>query len=258
MASFKLSINVEPKDIPFLDDAHKRDCADAITNAVNSTLKYTLIMTGTVMALFAAYSFFGFIWMMRMDSMLPSVPAFVPVAAAVMFIFEFISGTMKKWALALQLLFHAVMVFAAVTSPASIAVVPFVLYGAVLHVKLLNLLPWYDVISVQPGYPEFTPLPGKDEIILRKKDEDTASGPDADKSADAGNRSDAAGAETPEKQSDTKAPENEAAKDDAQKPENETAKDDVQKPESTELQANANKPSGGSGKKKHKNRKRKK
>ena len=174
MAKFRFSINVEPKDIPSLDDAHKRDCADALASAVNSTLKYTLIMTGAVMVAYAAYAFFGFIWMLRMQYMLPEIPGFVPVTAIIIFIFEFISGTMKRWALILQLLFHAVMIFAAATSFSSIVTVPFVIYGAILHFKLISLLPWYDVISELPGYPEFTPLPEKKVSPSEKKDEDTS------------------------------------------------------------------------------------
>ena len=169
MAGFKLSINVEPQDIPRLDDAHKRDCADALTAAVNSTLKYTLIMTGTIMALFAAYTFFNFIWMLRMHYMLPKISAVVPLAAGVIFVFEFVSGTMNGWALALQTFFHVVMIFAAVTSKSSIIIVPFVIYGAILHFKLITLLPWHKVISRQPGYPEFTPLPEKKQSPSEEK-----------------------------------------------------------------------------------------
>ena len=172
MAGFKFSINVEPQDIPRLDDAHKRDCADALISSVNSTLKYTLIMSGAVMALFAAYSFFGFTWMLRMHSMLPKVSGIVPLAAGAIFIFEFVSGTMKGWALALQTFFHVVLMFAALTSKTSLIIVPFVIYGAILHFKLITLLPWHRVISAQPGYPEFTPLPEKKIPPSEKTDED--------------------------------------------------------------------------------------
>lgn len=170
MAGFKFTINVEPQDIPNLDDAHKRDCADALAASVNSTLKYTLIMAGTVMALFAAYSFFGFTWMLRMHSLLPRVSGIVPLAAGVIFIFEFISGTMKGWALALQTFFHVVMIFAAITSMASVIIAPFAIYGAIIHFKLITLLPWYRAISAQPGYPEFTPLPEKKHLSSEEKD----------------------------------------------------------------------------------------
>ena len=190
MAGFKFSINVEPQDIPRLDDAHKRDCADALMSSVNSTLKYTLIMAGATMALFAAYSLFGFTWMLRMHSLLPRVSAVVPLAAGVIFIFEFISGTMKGWALALQTFFHVVLMFAAVTSKPSLVIVPFVIYGAVLHFKLITLLPWHRVISGQPGYPEFTPLPEKKQSASEenrspseKKDEDESAETDVDESA---------------------------------------------------------------------------
>ena len=94
-----------------------------------------------------------------MHYMLPRASAVVPIAAGVIFIFEFISGTMKGWALALQTFFHVVMIFAAVTTVPTIAAVPFAVYGAILHFKLITLLPWHRVISEQPGYPEFTPLP---------------------------------------------------------------------------------------------------
>lgn len=195
MAGFKFSINVEPQDIPRLDDAHKRDCADALMSSVNSTLKYTLIMAGATMALFAAYSLFGFTWMLRMHSLLPRVSAVVPLAAGVIFIFEFISGTMKGWALAMQTFFHVVLIFAAVTSKPSLIVVPFAIYGAVLHFKLITLLPWHRAISEQPGYPEFTPLPEKKQSPeekesaseenrspSEKKDEDESAETDVDES----------------------------------------------------------------------------
>ena len=294
MAGFKFSINVEPQDIPRLDDAHKRDCADALTASVNRTLKYTLIMSGAVMALFAAYSFFGFIWMLRMHSMLPRVSAIVPLAAVVIFLFEFISGTMKGWALALQTFFHVVLIFAAVTSAPSIIAVPFAIYGAVLHFKLITLLPWYKAISVQPGYPEFTSLPEKSQISLVKKADDTQRTEDEKESAVTETKpeekqsditenkpeekqSDVTETKPEEKQSDitenkpeekqsavteTK-PEGKQSDVTESKPEEKQSDDIENKPEETkpavpEKQQTANKPSGGSGKKKHKRRKGKK
>ena len=260
MAGFKLSINVAPKDIPYLDDAHKRDCADAITNAVNSTLKYTLIMSGAIMALFAVYSYFRFIWMLRMGSMLPDVSAFVPIFAVVIFIFEFISGTMKKWALILQLLFHFGLIFASVTSFASIAVVPFAIYGAALHFKLISLLPWHDVISWQPGYPEFTSLPGKDEISLPKKDEDTEKQEEASEEKDvpAENQdvTDEKQEEVPEEK-DMSAENQDVTSEKQEEASDEKGTSD-EKQETVHKQESTNKPAGGSGKKKQKRKKRKK
>lgn len=233
MAGFKLKINVEPNDIPRLDDAHKRDCADALTNAVNSTLKYTLIMSGAVMAFYASYSFFGFTWMMRMHSMLPNISVFVPIAAVVIFLFEFISGMMQKWALSLQILFHGVMIFAAATSRVSLIIIPFALYGAVLHFKLITLLPWHKVISAQPGYPEFTPLPEKKQSPSEKTEE--ASEP----------------SEVTEK------PETEEKPEPAEAPESEEKPEPEKKPEPAENKKPAGSSNGGS-KKKRRRKKRKK
>ena len=230
MAGFKFSINVEPQDIPRLDDAHKRDCADMLGAAADSTLKYTLIMSGAVMALFAAYSFFGFTWMLRMGDMLPRISGFVPLTAVVIFLFEFISGTMKGWALALQTFFHVVMIFASVTSVPTLVIVPFAIYGAALHFKLITLLPWYKVISVQPGYPEFTPLPERKHISAEKKPEDT---------------------QKPEEEKESDVKESAAEKQaDAEKSVPAESKPEEKQP--------AGKPSGGNGKKKHKRRKGKK
>ena len=247
MAGFKFSINVEPGDIPRLDDAHKRDCADVLTSAVNSTLKYTLIMSGTILALFAAYSFFNFIWMLRMHYMLPRVSGIVPLAAVVIFVFEFVSGTMKGWALALQTFFHLVILFAAVTSVPSLVTAPFIIYGAVLHFKLITLLPWHKAISREPGYPEFTPLPERKQSSPEKKEEDIQKA-ENEKEPDA--------TESPaEKQEDT---EKEEKAEKTEKTAPAEGSPEVNRPTGEEKQEIAGKPSGGNGKKKHKRRKGKK
>ncbi|MCH5348133.1 MAG: hypothetical protein J1E40_02315 [Oscillospiraceae bacterium] len=289
MAGFKLSINVEPRDIPSLDDAHKRDCADAITGSVNSTLKYTLIMSGAIMALFAAYSFFSFIWMFRMGNMLPGVSAFVPIAATAIFLFEFISGTMKGWALGLQIVFHLVLIAASIMSYSTLVVIPFAAYGAILHFKLVTLLPWHRVISEQPGYPEFTPLPEKMKPPADKKDEDKAAPEEVKKPDDTSasgevpettekpdstevpedtkksetvpeavkEQVDTKTSESTEKQEDTIKPEDAEGSADTNAPESPEDQGDIDKSGSTENQAAQNRSSSGKSSKKKKKRKKK-
>ena len=247
MAGFKFSINVEPQDIPRLDNAHKRDCADALSASVNSTLKYTLIMAGTILALFSAYSYFSFIWMMRMHYMLPSVSGVVPLTAGAIIIFEFISGTMKGWALALQTFFHVVLIFAAFTSIPSLVTVPFAIYGAILHFKLITLLPWHKVISSQPGYPEFTSLPDKKEVAAQKPEDKKESA--AEKQSD------------PQSDSEEPAPEPEKAVTEENKPEvsqpvaAEDRSEDNRPMDTEKQETTAGKSSGGNSKKKHKRKK---
>ena len=57
MAKFSFSVNVEPQDIPHLDDQHKRDVNDVLTSIINRTFKRTLIIAVAALAFFAAYSF---------------------------------------------------------------------------------------------------------------------------------------------------------------------------------------------------------
>lgn len=161
MADFKLKIDVDPKDIPALDDSHKRDCADALSGEINRAFKYSLIFSVTVMAFFAVYAFFSFIWLLRMQTKLPQLSPYIPLAAAAICIFGFFLGTMNRGVLILEVLFHIVAAAAAVIHPQSILAAPFALYGAFLHIKLLTLFPTYKAISEQPGYPEFMQLPSK-------------------------------------------------------------------------------------------------
>lgn len=164
MEKFKLEINVKPEDIPNLDDAHKRDCADAVNKAMGEVFKYTLIFAAATAVFYVLYVFFGFLWLLRMKTLLPQISALVPITAAAVFIFEFAAGTMNKWALTLEILLLAFLAAAAVTVPASLVVVPFVLYGIIRHVQLIALIPFYKVLTSLPGYPDFTPLPIGDVV----------------------------------------------------------------------------------------------
>lgn len=169
MERFQLKVDVEPKDIPNLDDAHKQDCADAINRAINDTFKYTLIFAAAVCAIYAVYTLFGFTYLLRMGSVLPPIPFALPAFAILIFIFEFISGTMKRWALFLEIIFHAAFIVFAATKLHTAIAAPFAFYGIIQHIKLITLIPHYDVISQLKGYPDFTPLPVGD--VIKKKDE---------------------------------------------------------------------------------------
>lgn len=179
MSRFQFEINVEPKDIPNLDDAHKRDCADALNKAVNHVFRYTLILSAAVMAFFGAYSLFSFTYLLRMEKMLPSLPIILPLAALAVFVLEFISGTMNKAALIVEVILNIIMLFASIVRLSSVWIAPFALYGAVLHLKLFTLMPFYKIISEQKGYPEFTSLPTRDEIVIKKDDSCESAAPDA-------------------------------------------------------------------------------
>lgn len=183
MGKFQLEVNVEPKDIPNLDDAHKRDCADAINGVINSVFKYTLIFSAGALAFFGVYSLFSLTYMMRMMQKLPQLNLFVPLTAAAIFLMEFVSGTMRKWALVVQMLLHVLLIFASILTLQSAWIAPFALYGVVIHIKLITFLPFYNAISEQPGFPEFTPLPTKDDIV-KKKDAPEESGEDASEDTD--------------------------------------------------------------------------
>lgn len=169
MARFRFQIDVEPKDIPQLDDSHKRDCADVLTGIINSVLKYTLIMSVCVVAFFALYSFFSFIYYMRMYELLPQMPFLLPILGIVIFVMEFISGTMQRWAIILEILLHGVLLFISATNVYTLIIIPFVIYGIVQHFKLITLVPVYKILSQQKGFPEFTPLPTKEEIAEAMK-----------------------------------------------------------------------------------------
>lgn len=168
MGKFQLEINVEPRDIPDLDDAHKRDCADAINGLISKVFKYTLIFSAAALAFFGIYSFFSLIYMMRMMEKLPQLNLFIPLGAAAIFLMEFISGTMRKWALVVQTALHVLLIFASILTLQSVWIAPFALYGVVIHIKLITFLPFYKAISEQPGFPEFTPLPTKDDVVKKE------------------------------------------------------------------------------------------
>ncbi|MDE7278999.1 MAG: hypothetical protein K2N26_04650, partial [Oscillospiraceae bacterium] len=114
MSKFQFEINVEPKDIPNLDDSHKRDCADAMNKVINQVFKYTLIYSIAVMAFFGAYSLFGFTYLLRMEKMLPQVNLFVPMLALAVFLLEFIAGTMNKAALIIEVILNILLIFATI------------------------------------------------------------------------------------------------------------------------------------------------
>lgn len=184
MAKFSLRINVEPQDIPKLDDAHKRDCADAINGAINRTFKYTMIFAAGVGAYFAAYSMFGLTYLLKTQEKLPQINVFIPLTAVAILIFEFISGTMKKWAIVLETLLHIVMAVLSATQYQTMIIFPFAVYGAYLHVTLFSMMPHFKVISELKGYPDFTPLPIGD--VIKKK------GNEAENSEENGNISEKA------------------------------------------------------------------
>lgn len=168
MSKFQFEINVEPKDIPKLDDSHKRDCADAMKKVINQVFKYTLIFSAAVMAFFGAYSLFGFTYLLRMEKMLPQINLFIPLLALAAFLLEFIAGTMNKAALVIEVILNILLIFASLLIIPTVWIIPFALYAAVIHIKLISFIPFHKTISEQEGYPEFTPLPTKDEIVIRK------------------------------------------------------------------------------------------
>ena len=166
---FQFKIDVEPKDIPSLDDVHKRDCADVLTGTINSVFKYTIIFALGVLAFFAAYSMFSFTYFLRMGDVLPQFPWVLPALIIAAAVLEFISGTMQKWAVIAEIIINAAVALISVTTFQSLIVLPFAVYAVVLHFKLLTLIPVYKVLSEQQGFPEFTPLPSKDEIAAKKE-----------------------------------------------------------------------------------------
>ncbi len=164
MSRFKFRMDVEPKDIPALDDRHKRDCADVINRAINKTFKYTLIFSMVTAAFFAVYTLFSLTYMMRMHHQLPEINGIVPLLAIGIFVFEFISGTMQKWALALELLMHVIIAVLSAMMIQTLIILPFAIYGMYLHINLVGMVPHYDVISKLKGYPDFISLPIGDVI----------------------------------------------------------------------------------------------
>ncbi|MDE5742218.1 MAG: hypothetical protein K2H90_07195 [Oscillospiraceae bacterium] len=173
MGRYKLEIDVDIKDIPSLDDAHKRDCADAVNKAIGSTFKYTIFFGAASAAFFALYTIFGVFWALRMGRMLPPIPPLIPLAAVLIILLEFAAGTMQGWGIAAEIFVLAGMTAVSVTEFQSLIFVPFALYGIFVHIKLFRLMPFFKTISELPGYPDFTPLPVKEKP--KENDDDTAS-----------------------------------------------------------------------------------
>lgn len=171
MDRYKLEIDVDIKDIPSLDDAHKRDCSDAVNKIIGSAFKYTLIFGAASMAYFALYTIFGMFWTLRMGRMLPYISPLIPLAAVLIILFEFAAGTMQGWGIAAEILLLAGMTAVSLMSAQSLIFVPFALYGIIEHIKLFRIMPFFKAISELPGYPDFTPLPVKEKEKKENTDE---------------------------------------------------------------------------------------
>lgn len=163
MGRFKLEVDVNIKDIPSLDNAHKRDCADAVNKVINSAFKYTLVFGAASAAFFGLYTIFGMFWTLRMGRLLPSIPPLIPIAAVLIFLFEFAAGVMQKWGIAVEIILLAGMLIVSVTTFQSLIFVPFALYGIIEHIKLFRIMPFFRAVSELPGYPDFTPLPVREK-----------------------------------------------------------------------------------------------
>ena len=170
MGNFQLKIDVEPNDIPSLDDPHKQDCADAINRIINGTFKYTMIFAFAVMGVYAAYSIFGLVYVLRMGVPLPSISPLIPLFAMFVIIFELVAGTMKRWAIVTEVILHIALMICSVTQIASLLALPFAAYGIYLHIKMMTLIPHYEVISNLKGFPDFTSLPIGE--VVKKADTD--------------------------------------------------------------------------------------
>lgn len=173
MGRYKLEIDVEIKDIPSLDDAHKRDCADAANKVIGSVFKYTIVFGAASAAFFALYTIFGVFWAFRMGSMLPPLSPLILLAAVLIVLFEFAAGTMQGWGIAAEIIVLAGLTAVSITTFQSLIFVPFALYGIIEHIKLLRIMPFFKAISELPGYPDFTPLPVGDKFPAGEKSKDT-------------------------------------------------------------------------------------
>ena len=169
MAKFRFTIDVEPQDIPNLDDAHKRDCADMLNSVINSSFKYTLILALGTLAFFGVFSLFSFTFYMRMGTLLPQLPVPMPFLGTTILLTAFIAGTMNKPAIIIEMLLCAALAAVSLMKLPCIWIIPFAAYGVIVNLKLLTLVPIHRAISSEPGYPEFTPLPTKEEIAANKK-----------------------------------------------------------------------------------------
>ncbi len=169
MAKFRFTMDIEPKDIPNLDDAHKRDCVDILTAIINRTFKHTVIFALAAVAFFALYLLFDLIFCMRMGERLPQLPIALPFICGAIFIGEFIAGTMNRPAIIIVSLLCCALIFVSLPVISCIWIIPVALYVLVLNLRLLTIYPIHKAISAEPGYPEFTPLPTKEEIAANKK-----------------------------------------------------------------------------------------
>lgn len=163
MGRFKLEVDVNIKDIPSLDDAHKRDCADAVNKVIGSAFKYTIVFGAVSAAFFALYNIFGMFWTLRMGSMLPPISPLILLAAVLIVLFEFAAGTMQGWGIVAEIIILAGMIAVSIMTVQSLIFVPFALYGIIEHIKLFRIMPFFKAISELPGYPDFTPLPVKEK-----------------------------------------------------------------------------------------------
>ncbi|MBQ5319849.1 MAG: hypothetical protein J6K17_12210 [Oscillospiraceae bacterium] len=164
MARFRFMMDIEPETIPNLDDKHKRDCVDVLNSIINSAFKYTMIFSLGCLAFFAIYSIFSVTYCMRMGKMLPQLPFVIPFIAVAIFLLNFVAGTMNKQALIVEVLLCTAMLFTVMISMPCVWIMPFAFYGVIANLKLLTLIPLHKAISEQPGYPDFTPLPTKEEV----------------------------------------------------------------------------------------------
>lgn len=169
MAKFRFTMDVEPQDIPNLDDAHKRDCADILNSIINRTFKHTAIISLAVVAFFALYLLFDLVFCMRMGERLPMLPIALPFICGAAFIAEFVAGTMNRPAIVIVSLLFGALIFVSLTSISCIWIIPVSLYAIIINLRLFTLYPIHKTLSDEPGYPEFTPLPTKEEIVKIKK-----------------------------------------------------------------------------------------
>ncbi|GEM_PF-2615490 len=172
MARFRFTMDVEPKNIPDLDDAHKRDCADILNSIINRTFKHTAIISLVVVAFFAAYLLFDLVFCMRMGERLPQLPIALPFVCGAIFIAEFVAGTMNKPAIIIVAVLCCVLIFLSLLCISCVWIIPLALYMVIINLRLLTLSAIHKALSAEPGYPEFTPLPTKDEVVKIKKTEE--------------------------------------------------------------------------------------
>ncbi len=173
MAKFRFTMNVEPEDIPNLDDSHKRDCADLLTSIINNVFKFNLILSIGTLAFFAAFSLFSFTYCLRMGKLLPQLPTPMPFVGLAILLLSFTLGLMSKPAIILEALLCGALILISMLNIQTIWIMPFAMYTMIINLKLFTLVPIHRAISAEQGYPEFTPLPTKDDIVIRPKAEET-------------------------------------------------------------------------------------